>query len=277
MTPVRIGAVAYLNARPLVHGLRSCSEYSLVLDTPGALSDKLRLGEIDVGLIPIVEYLRGVGDTIVPGICIASDGPVDTVKLFSRIPLQKLQAVAVDSGSRTSVALLRVLLAERYGVTPDFHTFRPDLREMLRAYEAALLIGDAAFTDSGAPHIWDLGQGWSELTNLPFVYAVWVVGANVDAARVAAWLTASMRTGMAELDKIARDAAGALGHDASQLQRYLGELLHYSLGERQLRGIEAFQKLCARYNVVTSSRGLRLLGEQPADSVAPQTTPSPAR
>lgn len=277
MTPVRIGAVSYLNARPLVHGLRSCSEYSLVLDTPGALSDKLRLGEIDVGLLPIVEYLRGVGDAIVPGICIASDGPVGTVKLFSRVPPERLQDVAVDSGSRTSVALLRVLLAERFGITPDFHTYRPDLREMLRAYEAALLIGDAAFADSGAPHIWDLGQGWSELTNLPFVYAVWVLGANVDAPRVAAWLTAAMQAGMGQLDAIARDAAGALGQEAPQLQRYLGEVLHYSLGERQLRGIEVFQKLCARYNVVTSARSLRLLGEQPAPTASPQTTPTSVR
>jgi len=260
MMAVRIGAVSYLNTRPLVYGLQSNPEYTLSLDTPGVLSEKLRLGEIDVGLIPIVEYLRGIGDAVLPVSCIATDGPVQTVKLYSRVAPARLNDVAVDSGSRTSVALLRLLLAERFGVTPDFHTFRPDLREMLRMYEAALLIGDAAFTDSGAPHIWDLGQGWQELTNLPFVFAVWTVRRGVDAERVGNWLRNAMQEGMRHLDEIARDGASRLGHDEAMLRRYLGDVLHYGLGERELRGIETFQKLCVQYNIVKNARKLDLVG-----------------
>ncbi|MFQ5599719.1 MAG: menaquinone biosynthetic enzyme MqnA/MqnD family protein [Candidatus Krumholzibacteriia bacterium] len=269
MSAIRIGAVSFLNTRPLVYGLQGNSEYTLSFDTPGMLADKLRLGEVDVGLLPIVEYLRGVGDSIVPGICIASDGPVRTVKLYSRLHPEKLGSVAVDSGSRTSVALLRILLSERFGVTPDLHTYRADLREMLRAHEAALLIGDRAFTDSGAPFVWDLGEGWKELTNLPFVYATWTMREGVDRERVTGWLKAAMQEGLAGLDDIAREAAGVEGQDADSLRRYLRENLHYTLGARELRGIETFQKLCRRYNIIQTTRELKLAVPAPVAAADP--------
>ena len=254
MAAIRIGAVSFLNTHPLVHGLRTCSDYTLSTDVPSTLAEKLRLGEIDAGLIPIVEYLRGVGETLLPGICIASDGPVRTVKLYSRVHPSQLTDVAVDSGSRSSVALLRILLAERYEVTPDFHIHRADLPAMLRSHEAALLVGDSAFTESGAPFIWDLGQGWKELTNLPFVYAVWTLRAGVDAQRVGQWLGQAMENGLQHLDAIARSAAGTAGLDADSILRYFRESLRYTLGERELRGIEAFQKHCLRYNLVFAPR-----------------------
>lgn len=263
MTAVRIGAVPFLNARPLVHGLQTNPDYTLSFDAPAMLSEKLRLGDVDVGLVPVVEYLRGVGDWLLPGICIASDGPVRTVKLYSRVHPAKLTDVAVDSGSRTSVALLRILLAERYEVTPDFHTHRPDLRAMLSAHEAALLIGDAAFTDSGAPYVWDLGQGWKELVNQPFVYAVWTLREGVNAVRVADWLNRAKRDGQARLDEIAHAAAGTSNQDEAALVDYLRHALHYELGERELRGLETFRKLCLRYNIVHSARELRFAGRVP--------------
>ena len=261
MTAVRIGAVSFLNTRPLVYGLQTNPEYILTLDKPSHLAEKLRLGEIDVGLIPIVEYLRGIGDRVVPGICIASDGPVRTVKLYSRIHPEKLTHVAVDGGSRSSVALLRIVLAERFGVTPDFHTHPADLRAMLQAHEAALLIGDPAFTDSGAPFIWDLGQAWKELTNLPFVYAVWVLRRGIDAARVSEWLTQAMWDGIANLERIAHDAAGTANLEIDSVHSYLRDSLCFALGAREMRGIETFQKLCLRYSIVQGARELALAGE----------------
>ena len=261
MTALRIGAVSFLNTRPLVYGLQANSDCILTLDKPSNLAEKLRLGEIDVGLIPIVEYLRGTGDRIVPGICIASDGPVRTVKLYSRIHPEKLTDIAVDGGSRSSVALLRIVLAERFGVTPDFHIRPADLRTMLQAHEAALLIGDPAFTDSGAPFIWDLGQAWKELTNLPFVYAVWVLRCGTDEARVTEWLTRAMWDGMANLERIAHDAVGTANQDVDSLRSYLCDSLCFALGAREIRGIETFQKLCLRYSIVQSARELVLAGE----------------
>lgn len=276
MTAVRIGAVSFLNTRPLVHGLQSNSEYTLTFDTPSLLSEKLRLGEIDVGLLPVVEYLRGVGDAIVPGICIASDGPVRTVKLYSRVHPEKLTDIAVDAGSRSSVALLRILLVERFGVTPDFHTHRADLREMLRSHEAALLIGDPAFTDSGAPYVWDLGEGWKELTNLPFVYAAWIVRDHVDGEKVASWLRGAMQEGLAHLEDIARAADGTAEQAPESVLEYLRDTLHYTLGAREMRGIETFQKLCLRYNVVPTSRELRFVGTDVSEKTDVSTTTAPA-
>jgi chorismate dehydratase len=260
MARIRIGAVSFLNTRPLVHGLQaSSSEYVLTFDTPSNLAEKLRLDEIDVGLLPIVEHLRGVGLSWVPGIGIASDGPVRTVKLYSRVPFESLRDVAVDGRSRTSVALLRILLSEKYNVTPDFYSHRPDLREMLKTHEAALLIGDSAFQDDGAPYVWDLGQAWKELSGLPFVYAVWTVREGVECPKLGEWLRTSLASGLAHLDEIAATAAGSNGLDAGTALTYLRDTLHYVLGERDVQGIETFHRLCRQYNLVPANVGPRLV------------------
>ena len=258
MSRLRIGAVSFLNTRPLVHGLASSSpEYSLSFDPPSTLAEKLRLGEIDVGLIPVVEHLRGVGEAIVPGIGIASDGPVRTVKLFSRVPFEALQYVAVDGRSRTSIALLRILLAECHGVTPDFYSFRADLPQMLKTHEAALLIGDDAFPETGAPYIWDLGQAWKQLTGLPFVYAVWTLNHGVDPDRVTALLGNALSSGLAHLDDIARQYAGTAGLGEAGVRSYLCDTLHYVLSDRDLQGIQTFERWCARYNLVAGTQPVR--------------------
>lgn len=257
MSRVRIGAVSFLNTRPLVHGLQSNSDYVLSFDTPSNLAEKLRLGEIDVGLIPVVEYLRGIGDTFVPGIGIASSGPVRTVRLFGRVPLESMRDVAVDGRSRTSVALLRILLSERHGVTPDFYSFRADLHEMLRTHDGALLIGDTAFHDGGAPHVLDLGEAWQELTGKPFVYAVWALREGVDRERVGGWLHAAMQSGLANLEAIAHQAAGTAGQDEAAILSYLRDTLHFTLDDRDSLGIEAFQRYCLRYNLIRNPQASR--------------------
>ena len=258
MARLRIGAVSFLNTRPLVHGLQSGSEYTLSFDTPSNLAEKLRLGEIDVGLLPIVEHLRGVGDGFVPGIGIASNGPVRTVKLYSRVPFESVREVAVDNRSRTSVALLRILLAERFGVLPDFFSFRADLPGMLRDHDAALIIGDDAFREDGAPYIWDLGAAWHELTSVPFVYAVWVVREGVDRARVASLLHTALVSGRTHLEEIAQQAAQQQGQPVPVLLSYLRDTLHYSLDERDAQGIETFQRFCLRYNLIRSAAAARV-------------------
>jgi chorismate dehydratase len=254
MARVRIGAVSFLNTRPLVHGLQSNADYTLSFDTPGNLAEKLRQGELEVGLIPIVEHLRGIGDDFVPGIGIASNGPVRTVKLYSRVPFAELRDVAVDGRSRTSVALLRILLAERHGVFPDFYSHRADRAAMLKTHEAALLIGDTAFPDDGAPHVLDLGQAWQELTGLPFVYAVWTLAEGVDRTRVGGWLRDALADGLSHLEEIAAQAAPAHpGQDARSLLVYLRDSLHYVLGDRDMQGVETFRTLCLRYNLIPDS------------------------
>lgn len=258
MSRIRIGAVSFLNTRPLVHGLTTASsDYQLSFDSPGNLAEKLRVGDLDVALIPTVEHLRGVGDSCLCGIGIAADGPVRTVKLYSRVPLGSLSDVAVDGRSRTSVALLRIVLAERYGVTPDFYSHRADLPEMLRTHEAGLLIGDLAFQEGGAPYVIDLGTEWKTLTGLPFVYALWVANEGVDRARVSGWLKESLEAGLAHLGDIATAMAGTAGQDAPAILSYWRDLLHFQLGDRDLHGIATFQRYCARYNLIPASVAAR--------------------
>jgi chorismate dehydratase len=262
MARLRIGAVSFLNTRPLVHGMQSGTDYTLSFDTPGNLAEKLRQGEIDVGLIPIVEHLRGVGDGFVPGIGIASDGPVRTVKLYSHVPFASLREVAVDARSRTSVALLRILLAERHGVFPDFYSHRADRAAMLKSHDAALLIGDVAFADDGAAHVLDLGEAWTALTGLPFVYAVWTYNDGVDRERLGGWLRDGLASGLDHLEDIAMQAAGQHpGQDAKSLLAYLRQSLHYVLGDRDLQAIDTFRNLCLRYNLIPA-------GSQPRAVVA---------
>jgi chorismate dehydratase len=153
--------------------------------------------------------------------------------------------------------MLRILLAERFGVTPDFYSHRPDLRSMLHVHQAALLIGDAAFQDTDALQVWDLGRAWKEQTGLPFVYAVWTLADGVDRGRVAEWLRASLASGLANLEEIAAEAAGQHGQDATSILSYLRDSLHYVLGERDAQGIETFHELCLRYNLVPTASGTR--------------------
>ena len=119
-TCIRIGAVNYLNTKPLIHELEQLAPSAeLILDYPSRLADQMRLGQLDVALIPVIEFFRGQNYTLVPGISIASDGPVLSVTLFSRVPWTKIRRVALDEGSRTSAALTQVILRKRYDIKPE--------------------------------------------------------------------------------------------------------------------------------------------------------------
>src|SRR5262245_14129962 len=148
MPHVRLGAVGYLNARPLVYGLNAASRFAVRFDVPSRCADLLHQGAIDVGLIPSIEYLRRPRTAepyaIVPDLSIASDGPVASVAVFTSRPLADVQTIALDTSSRTSVALLRVLCARTFGIDPVLENRAADLPSMLSHCDAALIIGDNA-------------------------------------------------------------------------------------------------------------------------------------
>ena len=174
--PVRLGAVSYLNARPLVHGLADDPGVSLRFDLPSVCADLLARGEIDLGMVPSITYADRPGDRIVPAVCIGSEGQVASVAVYSRRPLRDVRSIALDSSSRTSAALTRILCARRWHISPTFAPRAPDGESMLAAADAALLIGDPAlFLDHralGADKT-DLGEAWTALTGLPVVWAFW--------------------------------------------------------------------------------------------------------
>src|SRR5207302_2559411 len=215
--PLRIGAVNYLNTKPLIYELdQLASEAELVLDYPSRLAVDLEFGRLDVALIPIIEYFRAGTYRLVPNISIASHGPVLSVTLFSRTPWSGIRRVALDEGSRTSAALAQILLHKRYGVHPDLVPLPLDRAAEETDADAVLLIGDRAMRAClpGFEHAFDLGQEWHDWTGLPFVYAFWAVGPDVDLGPVAAALYEAKRRGCRHIGPIAHREAPRLGLDA---------------------------------------------------------------
>jgi chorismate dehydratase len=257
--PIRIGAVNYLNTKPLICDLEELApDAELVLDVPSRLADLLRVGELDVALIPVIEYFRGGGYAIVPDISIASRGPVLSVTLFSRVPWAGIRRVALDEGSRTSAALAQVLLRKRYGVRPEVVPLPLDRAAEEADADAVLLIGDRAMRAClpGFAHAFDLGQEWHDWTGLPFVYAVWAVREGADLGPVPGALNEAKRRGRARVGLIAHREAPGLCLDAGFCRRYLDNIIHFDLGPREQAGLHHYYMLACELGL--APRGVSL-------------------
>jgi chorismate dehydratase len=270
--PVRLGAVSYLNVRPLVEGLAADPQVALRFDIPSVCADLLARGEIDLGMVPSITYADRPGDGIVPGVCIGSDGPVDSVALYSRRALRDVRSIALDTSSRTSAALTRILCRRRWHISPTFRPHPPDLSSMLASADAALLIGDPAlFVDHRALGVekTDLGEAWTTLTGLPFVWAFWSgPEAGIDAA-VVARLHRAREAGSQALDAIA-DAYCA-GDPVRQAiaRRYLRDHMRYTLDARSLAGLGTYYREAHALGLIG-----RVPGLGPATARAVLTGPS---
>ena len=255
--PVHLGAVDYLNARPLVYGLELKSDlFSVRFDVPSKCAALLHEGSIDVGMIPSIEYLRGrEAYRIVPGCGIISSGPVASVALFTTKPVEQIHSIAADTSSRTSSGLLRVLCYESFGIDPAVVPMPPRIDDMLVECEAALLIGDPAlFLDHAARGLFkvDLGAAWATLTGLPFVWAFWAgrPGALTDSAVKA--LIHTRDAGVAASDEIAEAYCGP--ERAALGRAYLRENIRYALGEREQAGLKRYYELAEKHGVVEEIR-----------------------
>jgi chorismate dehydratase len=257
MAVTRLGAVDYLNARPLVYGLELRNDlFSLRFDVPSKCAALLHEGSIDVGMIPSIEYQRGsVPYRIVPGLGIVSDGPVASVALFSSRPVEQLRCIAIDTSSRTSTGLMGLLCLEMFGIDPDFVPMAPSIDQMLGRCDAALVIGDPAlYLDHQARGLSkiDLGEQWSHLTGLPFVWAFWAGRAGALSRDAVAALTDARDAGVAAADSIA-DAY--CGPERSALGRaYLRENIQYTLDERAEAGLRKYYELAAKHDVIDAAR-----------------------
>jgi chorismate dehydratase len=259
MQVVRLGAVSYLNTKPLVHGLDARRNlFEVRFDVPAQCAALLHEGRTDLGLIPAIEYLRGEY-RIVPGVAIGSDGPVASVAIFSRVPVEQIATLAMDISSRTSVALTRILCARRWHITPKLTPAEPDLRAMLARADAALIIGDPALDIAPANglHKIDLGSEWQQLTGLPFVYAMWCGRDGACGAEHVAELNAARERGVADIPAIAKaEARGERGRE-EQVTRYLRDNLKYELGEREIAGLRRFHELATEEGLVPGLRDLK--------------------
>jgi chorismate dehydratase len=251
---VRLGAVGYLNARPLVYQLDRSPNFSLRFDVPSKCADLLHSGGIDVGLIPSIEYLRGKPLSIVPDLAIASRGAVTSVMLYTTRPVSDIRSIAMDTSSRTSVALVRVLCAKLFKITPTFEPLGPNLEEMLARNDAALLIGDVALfqpiTDHRPPiTVIDLGQAWFELTGLPFVYAFWAGRPDALTPAHVKELQDTRDRGVAEAETVAREYLKDQPDRQALGARYLRDNIKYHLGDDERAGLELFYRYAAEIGV----------------------------
>lgn len=264
---LRVGAVSFLNTKPLIYpllnGQLQTDEISLSVKVPSRLAIQLNNGELDIGLIPIIEYFRanavGAGYRILPNIAVGSRGSVLSIQLFSRVPIQDIQHIALDTSSRSSVALLKILLAEKYQINPTFKPCDPSIDPATADTDAVLLIGDAALKNLGATeYSVDLGTEWQELTRLPFVYACWVVRKDVNLENVPQLLLESKRLGIKQIPAIARIEAKKLGFLETLCRDYLQHHINYDLDRSAIAGLELYYKLAVKHKLVESGKILPL-------------------
>jgi chorismate dehydratase len=250
-TAIRVGAVSYLNAKPLYYRLTEFApQIALEMDLPSRLADRLAEGDLDVALIPSVEYLRGAarGYEIVPGLAIAARGAVRSVKLFSRVPLQRIERLALDAGSRTSQVLAQVWLDACPGVRPgQVVLLPPGVPVEESTADAVVLIGDRAMkvANDGFHAVVDLAEAWQELTGLPFVFALWVARAGVELGALPEALLRSRAEGLSHAQELAAEHGPRLGLDAATCYDYLTRALSYELGEREVAGLRRFAHMAA--------------------------------
>lgn len=238
----RIGAVSYLNTKPLIEGLANEPEARLILDLPSRLSALLETGRIDVGLIPIVDYLRQPGLSLIPGISISCDGPVLSVMIFSRVPLDQVRTLACDEGSQTSIALARLLFARRFGAIPENRPFPISALPESIDEDAVLLIGNRALCAElpNFPYSWDLGLEWKRETGLPMVFAVWAATPDAQVARIASLLKKAKERGLANCARLAHEGSIELGIDGALCRRYLEQIIRFDLGPLECQAISRF-------------------------------------
>src|SRR4051794_26907150 len=217
---LRVGSVSFLNAKPLIYGLEEADDVELSLAVPSRLIEGLEGGRYDVALLPVIDYQRMDNLVIVPSGGIGCDGETLTVRIFSKVPVREIRTLACDTDSHTSVALARVIFAERYGFVPEFVDWH---REDERPCDAKLLIGDKVVCEepAGFEHQIDLGSAWRALTGLPFVFAVWTAIKGVDLGELPRRLEEAKRAGLAHVGEIVKKHALARGWPAGLALQYL--------------------------------------------------------
>jgi chorismate dehydratase len=274
----KISIVKYLNAVPLAWGILEGAQkemFDAVLSTPAECAEQLSRGGVDIGLIPSIEFQRIKDCRIVPGPAVASLYFVRSVILVSELPLWKVKTVACDNGSRTSVALSKIIFNEFYHTHPDFRPAEPDLANMLAQSDAALLIGDNALKfmeQNNRPdaerqkpllrhgaeplEVFDLAERWRFLTGLPFVFAFWAVRGGFKDESIVDTLKKSRDFGVAGIPQIAARYSETLQIKKEFIQEYLEKNVHYYMDESSLESLKLFYEMAAKVGAIKSPRKL---------------------
>lgn len=260
---LRIGSVPYLNAKPLVDWFhspdcRSDTEIEIVYAVPSKLAAMLREGALDVANCSIFEGFQTPGLVLIPDISISAFGAVKSVRLFSKVPFEAIESVALDTSSLTSAALTKILLQEVFRLSPRYEQHPPELDAMLSACDAGLLIGDLNLFDHLPDlHIYDLGEGWQNLTSLPFVYAGWLAREEAVSPAMTDLLTEAKAWGLARLETLAAKWAERMSLPLDLCRNYLLEVMNYDLSPLQQEGLQLYQRKCFAHGLIDSLLPLR--------------------
>ncbi len=295
MGKLRISIVEFLNTAPLVWGFTDgplAGKYDLSFAVPSQCAEDLRAGRADVGIIPSIEYQRMENVVALPGMSIAAKNEVRSLLVISKVPIEQARSVALDTNSRSTVALARVLSRRHWNISPEFIDMAPDADEMLARADAAVVIGDPALRlrlkvdaleakvpgtegccccdeDSEDEHpvkgietlfVYDVAQQWREMTGHPSVLALWVARRGVVTPEIVADFHASRDYGLAHVGDIAEGAALKLELPPRELERYLTENIDYSLDEENLAGLRRYYKECEHAGLILRAREVEFFG-----------------
>jgi chorismate dehydratase len=248
---VRISSVPYLNARPLVAGLAGQPGVTVGYAVPAVLIAQTLAGEVDVAMASTFATFEHPELSLLPGLGVTAAGPAWSVRLLSRVPLPEIRTLALDACSRSTNALARIILADRYGVSPDCRPLPPDRDAMLAQADAAVLIGDIGLTVAGDALLdVDLGAEWWALTGLPFYFAGWVARDPAKLAEAAPLLHAACDDGLVHLREIADAEAVRLGLPAQRCYDYLAVVMRYRTGPAEEAGLAEFRARATRLGLV---------------------------
>jgi predicted solute-binding protein len=290
---LRISIVKYLNTTPLVWGFTNGplrGKYDLSFTVPSLCAEALRIGAVDIAIIPAIEYQRIDDLVILPDMAIASKTRVRSLLVVSKVPLEKARNIALDSSSRSTQALTKILCQQKWRIAPEFLEMPPDLPSMLLRADAALLIGDpalrlslatesgtrrgeageqicsaasAGISDDSTLHIYDVVEQWRRLTSLPAVLAVWAARRKVATPEVIADFQASRDFGLRRLSEISTQAGADLNLPANKLQRYLTENINYTFDEENVRGLTTYFAQAAYLNLIPQAKPIELALARP--------------
>jgi len=299
MPKLRISIVEFLNTAPLVWGFAEgplAGRYDLSFTMPSGCADALRRGDADVAIIPAIEYQRIENLVALPGMAVAAKGEVRSILLVSKKPVEMAKRIALDTSSRSSSALVRILAAEHWRIHPEFIDAAPDPGEMLAEADAALLIGDPALRvaikldqlagkapsgerccqgdpkDMPVPgfetiFVYDVAYQWQELTGKPCVLAIWAARREAVTPAVVADFLASKEYGMARIPEIADAASVKLDLPPKDLEKYLAENINFDLDAENLAGLQVYFEKAAAHGLIPRQRPLEFVS-LPAKSTA---------
>jgi chorismate dehydratase len=270
MRRLRISAISYLNTAPLMwdfeHGAAG-GDFEISYTLPSACARSLQEGSADIGIIPAAAYTQIPSLEILPGVAIASLRPVRSILLISKLPIDQIRTVALDTSSMTSVALTKVIFEKWLGGGQTFFPMAPDIDQMLRSHDAGLVIGDPALQIDRSRYLTlDLAEEWIRHTGKPFVFAFWAIReqalreaqSSLDLAHI---FQQSRDHGLApaSLDQIASEWSPRLGLSEASIRSYLTENIHYQLDPACLEGLQLFYRYAAEIGALPPAPEVRFL------------------